>query len=306
MMNRCTEVHHVRAARGPRTSPRTPNARNAPRLGRSHGSPIPAGPAASVSRSRRRRSRLRARARGRARSIPTACRPRTTSAPPPLSPQGSCPVSASSSSPGLDSSWSESRNPSAFPAQRRARGRPRRSRPPTTHRTCRWGPWSSSEARSAPCRSSPSRPPWSWTPWSVQCRSSGLDHGGGLGLRRRRGLGDGRCGRRRRPGRRFGRARTRRQRHRPCRQGHAAQRRKSRAVASATTKEVTRNRGDNEQWPEAPSLAAHARRREVVRACIVLIEVAARRAGLNTRASLGASSSSATPVRLTPAADAAL
>ena len=100
-MNRCTEVHHVRAARGPRTSPRTPNARNAPRLGHSHGSPIPAAPAASVSRSRRRRSRLRARARGRARSIPTACRPRTTSAPPPLSPQGSCPVSASSSSRGL-------------------------------------------------------------------------------------------------------------------------------------------------------------------------------------------------------------
>ena len=88
---------------------------------------------------------LRARDRGRARSSPTACRPRTTSAPPPLSPQGSCPVSASSSSPGLDSSWSESRNPSAFPAQHRARGRPRRSRPPTTHRTCRWGPWSSSE-----------------------------------------------------------------------------------------------------------------------------------------------------------------
>ena len=119
----------------------------------------------------------------------------------------------------------------------------------------------------------------------------GLDHGGGLGLRRRRGLGDGRWRRRRRRGRRFGRAWTRRQRQRPCRQGHAAQRRKSRAVASATTKEVARNRGDNEQWRDAPSVAAHARRREVVR-------------GIQT-ASLGASDSLATSVSLAPASDAA-
>ena len=57
---------------------------------------------------------------------------------------------------GLHSSWSESRVPPA-PSQRRARGRPgaRRRRPPPTHRRCRWGPWSSSQARSGPCRSLP-------------------------------------------------------------------------------------------------------------------------------------------------------
>ena len=139
MTNLCTAAHHVRGALRTGWS----------LLAR------PAGRAAFVSRSRRRRSRLRARARGRARSSPTACRPRTTSAQAPVPPslQGSCP--ASSSSLGFTR-----RGRSLGIAQRSQRNAEREDGPGGVvlrhPRTCRWGPWSSSEARSAPCRSSPS------------------------------------------------------------------------------------------------------------------------------------------------------
>ena len=154
-----------------RVHPRTPTARNAPRPGRSRGSPISAAPAASVSRSRRRRSRLRheteaerdpsprrvvlGRRRLRRHCLRRArvrCRRRRR--------RGLTRRGRSLGIPQRSQRNAEREDGPGGVVLRRPTGRVggdrgRRQR-----------------ARSAPCRSSPSRPPWSWTPWSVQCRSS--------------------------------------------------------------------------------------------------------------------------------------
>ena len=284
MMNRCTEVHHVGAARGPRTSLAHRTLETLPSWVAFMGVRS-AAPAASVSRSRRRRSQLRARARGRARSIPTACRPRTTSAPPPLSPQGSCPVSASSSSLRGLTRRGRSQESLSVPERNAERedgpGGVVLRRP-----TGRVGGDRGRRQRLGRRRVGRLRLDLRGRGLRGRCSVGrhGLDLGGGLGLRRR-GLGDGRCGRRRRPGRRFGRARTRRQRHRPSAGSRCS-------AAEVPSRRLRNHQGGNPQPRRQRTVARGAKlgrscaTAEVVRACIVLIEVAARRAGLNTRASL--------------------